>query len=121
MSLAYIDITLDKPRRLKYGIRDFRDLERVMGKPVGDVLADFAKLGAESLAIICWAGLKHEDRQITPERAADLIDAYLGSGHDVADLRGAINEARVLSGYFGKRAKDEAEAERTDRPSPPAG
>jgi hypothetical protein len=115
MGFAYVDVTLDKQRKIRYGIRELRDLERVLGKPVGEVLADFAKLGADSLAAVLWAGLKHEDKRLSIDAALDLIDAYLTNGGELGDLRAAINEALVLSGYFGKKAKEQVEADRPQK------
>ena len=52
MSLAYIEIEIaGKPRRIQFKIPSLRDLERVMAKPLGEVLADMARLGARDAAL----------------------------------------------------------------------
>jgi hypothetical protein len=111
-----VPVTLDRERRIRYGIRDLRDLERVTQKPVGDVMRDFTNIGAEALSTILWAGLKHEDGKLTIDRTLDLVDKYIEKGQEISDLRTAINQALLLSGYFGKRPKEQTEEEILRRP-----
>ena len=120
MSLAYTEIALGgRNRKVRYAIRDLRDLERVLAKPLGDAVADMTRLGAEPLSIFLWAGLKHEDRPLTIEKTLDLIQEHVDSGGEISDIRQAVNDALVLSGYFGQKAKAEVEAAHGANPPTP--
>ena len=68
--------------------------------------------------MLLWAGLRVDDRKLTIEKALDLLQDHVDGGGEIADIRAAINDALVLSGYFGQKAKGEVEAARGNPPTP---
>jgi len=103
-----VSIEFDKPRQLKYDLSAIRDLEAQMdGEPLGVIVNRLANLGVNALVNALWAGLKHEDRTITPHLVTVRLDTYLKAGKPLRALADAINDALEESGLF-KGASDEA-------------
>lgn len=70
----YFPIELDKSRNFKYGMRAISLVEKKFKKPISKVEMD--NLTMEEMATIIWAGLVHEDKNLTADRVMDLIDEY---------------------------------------------
>lgn len=97
-----VDLTLDKPRSLRYDLNALADVETLLGKPFGVVVGEMRALGVVSLRALLWAGLRHEDRRLTVERAGALIQGYLEQdGNLLEQLYAKIDEALVKSKVFG--------------------
>ena len=62
----------EKTRNFRYGMKAVDAIEKKFGKNISKV--DFNNLTMEETATIIWAGLVHEDKEITPEKVMDLID-----------------------------------------------
>jgi hypothetical protein len=69
---GYVDIQLDKARRLCFDFNAICELEDVMGKPVTQLQEN--NVGFKEIRALLWAGLLHEDRDLTIEEAGALID-----------------------------------------------
>lgn len=111
-----IPIDFDKPRQLKFDLAAIRDLEAQMeGEPLGVIVGRLANLGINALVTALWAGLKHEDRTITPHLVTVRLDAYLKAGRPLRKLADAINDALEESGLF------KGAGEETADPTPAAG
>lgn len=102
MSQDYVEITLDRVRKLRFTIEELEALETRVNQPVGDVFANLGKLDIRMLRQVLWTGLRHDDRNLRFEKVRDLMSAYLAEGHTLADLLWAINQAIVRSGIFGR-------------------
>lgn len=106
-----VPIDFDKPRHLHYDLAAIRDLEAQMnGEPLGILVGRLANLGVNALVMFLWAGLKHEDRTLTPHLVTVRLEAYLkaagnGSGKSLRTLADGINDALEQSGLF-KSAED---------------
>lgn len=70
----YYPIQLDKSRNFRYGMKALDLIEKKMGKPFSKI--DFNNLTIEDTATLIWAGLCHEDKELTPDKVIDLIDSY---------------------------------------------
>lgn len=68
----YYPIQLDKVRNFRYGMKAISIIEKKFKKPIAKV--DFDNLTMEDTATIIWAGLVHEDKNLTVEKVMDLID-----------------------------------------------
>lgn len=91
----YISIELDKTRNLRYGMVALMKIEDKLGKAFASI--DFDKeLKYKDLAIIIWAGLSHEDKNLNPQVTAELIDEY----SDIATVMEKMGEA--MQEAFGK-------------------
>lgn len=68
----YTPIKLDKTRNLRYGMRAIDRVENELGKPIFQI--DMANLYMKDMATIIWAGLVHEDTELTIDKTIDIID-----------------------------------------------
>jgi hypothetical protein len=70
----YTPIQLDKARNLRYGMKAIHLIEKKLKTTISKL--DMENLTMEDTATILWAGLAHEDRDLTPDQVMDLIDEY---------------------------------------------
>lgn len=91
--MSYYPIELDKVRNFRYGMRAISLIEKKFKKPVSKI--DMDSLTMEETATIIWAGLQHEDRELTPDKIMDLIDEH----SNLPTVMKAMNEA--FQGAFG--------------------
>lgn len=87
----YYPIQLDRARNFKYGMKAISLVEKKMKKPISKV--DFNEITMEEAAIIIWAGLQHEDRDLTPEKVMDIIDDHSNVSSVMVEAGNALNEA----------------------------
>jgi hypothetical protein len=76
MAILSVPITLDKQRNLRYGFKSMELLEDLFpGKGFLEVMDDFrSNPKMKTLRKIMYAGLVHEDPELTPEKVGDIID-----------------------------------------------
>jgi len=91
--MSYTPIELDKVRNFRYGMRAISLIEKKFKKPVSKI--DMDSLTMEETATIIWAGLQHEDSNLTPDKVMDLIDEH----SNLLTVMKAMNEA--FQGAFG--------------------
>lgn len=96
-------IELDKPRTLRYGMNALAKIEDVTGKSI--MKLDLGHVGIKDLLAIVYAGLYHEDRELTPEKVGDLIDEY----SDMNTVAEKIGEAFNLA--FGSKGETTKQGE----------
>lgn len=97
MPKPFVMANLDRPRRLRYTMNALVNLEELLGRPFFDVLQDFGAghLGLRELRGILWAGLIHEDPDLTVEQAGALLD-------EAGDLQTvALQIGEALQAAFG--------------------
>ena len=84
-----IKMNLDKERTLKYRFRSIKLLEEKFGVPFGQldqVFSDTSKLKVDDIITLIWAGLIHEEKDLTHEQVFDMLDASDYSFMDVISL-----------------------------------
>jgi hypothetical protein len=64
-------VKLDKQRKLRFTFNAFCELEEVMDRPLTELQNGFKM---KDLRALLWAGLLHEEPEMTIEQAGDLID-----------------------------------------------
>lgn len=94
----YVPITLDKTRNLRYGIKALKIIEDTLDKPMAEM--DLTKLKINDLTVFTYAGLVHEDKELTVEKVLDLIDEF----STIEELATAIGKAVEVA--FGKKEKN---------------
>jgi hypothetical protein len=103
-----IDIDPQKERTLFFNIRAVAELERELGAGLLSVLQD-EKLSASFNFLLnaFWAGLKHEERGLTKDRVAAMLDEYFDAREETAlnALLLKVLDALTRSGMLG-RAKE---------------
>jgi len=93
--VGYYPIKLDKSRNFRYGMKAISLIEKKLKKPISKI--DMDNLTMEDAAIMLWAGLVHEDKDLTPEKVMDLVDEY----SDIQTVLQAMGEA--FQGAFGNK------------------
>lgn len=87
----YYPIKLDKARNFKYGMKAISVAEKNFKKPISKI--DFNEITMEEAAILIWAGLQHEDKDLTPDKVMDIIDDYSNVTAVLTEAGKALNEA----------------------------
>ena len=67
-----IVVQLDKTRTLRYDLNAFIALEEEFGD-IDATLAQFEKGSMKALRALLWAGLLHEDENLTPQQVGSLV------------------------------------------------
>jgi hypothetical protein len=78
-------INLDKPRKIKFGYKALITAQVLTGKAVLDVVMDTTRIDVDILSKLLYAGLQHEDKDLTLEKVIDLVDEYAENVTDVID------------------------------------
>ena len=92
MAKKFIPFVLDKTRNLRYGMVALTRIEKKLGKPFAKIDFENEMTYAE-IAGILWAGMVHEDAELTPEKVAELIDEYSDIPTALAAMSEAMQEA----------------------------
>lgn len=102
-----IPIDFDKPRHLKFDLPAIKDLEANMnGQPLGAIVGQLAQLGITAITMALWAGLKHEDRTLTPNLVTKMLERYLQEKKSLRALGRALNDAIEECGIFRNEDDD---------------
>ena len=91
-----VTIELDKPRTLRYGLNALAKVEDLTGKSIMGL--DLKSVSIKDLLAIIFAGLYHEDKNLTVTKVGDLIDEY----SNITEVAEKLGEAFTLA--FGKDA-----------------
>lgn len=102
----YYPFKLDKIRNFRYGMKAISLIEKKLKKPVAKI--DMENLTMEDAAVMIWAGLQHEDRELTPDKVMDLVDDY----SDITTVMQAMGEA--FQGAFGKNEENKVQEEKNE-------
>jgi hypothetical protein len=109
MAILSVPIVLDKPRNLRFGMEAMIAIEDETGRCFPEVYRDLlvgAKTGKFSIKDfrnLIWAGLKHEDENLTPKQVSEILD-----NSDFEDLLGKI--AQAVEGAIGEQGNPKAGA-----------
>jgi len=111
----YVDVHLDKPRRIRYTINGIRELERHFGKSFSQIF-DAGSMGYEEIIMLLTIGLKFGEtdrRALTDTAVGDIVQKrWLDNGKDLGELTDLIIEAMQSAGIISKK-----EIELDDNPS----
>lgn len=95
-----VTIELDRLREVKYDFNAIADIEEVSGKGIGFLLRE-ENMGINTIRLLIWAGLKHEDKKLTRSEVGDLLTDYLKAGGTWDELGKVISDAFEQSGIMG--------------------
>lgn len=104
-----VTIELDRPRRLRFDVNALADAEERLGMGLGRIMQQEASFAL--LRTLLWAGLRHEDRRLTPEAAGTLLQQHIAGGGDLETVAARVMEAILASGLFSERVDDDPNAE----------
>lgn len=113
-----VDVDFDKPRRLYFNLRAMKALDRVMGEVgISVCMGKLRALNFETLERVLWAGLLHEEPNLTIALVTKRLFAVEAEGRSLDALFVAAHEALNASKVFGGKdaaqqgnAQPEAEA-----------
>ena len=91
MAKQSVTLELDKPRSLRFGLNALVRVEEMIGKPISKL--DLDNISVKDMRTIIYAGLFHEDKNLTPERVGELIDDYSDINTVAEKLGEAMTEA----------------------------
>lgn len=83
-----VTITLDKERTLKYNLNALICAEEITGKKLASLGEDANGFDLSFLRGMLFAGLKHEDKELTLEQVGDMIDM-----ENMEDVTNKLGEA----------------------------
>jgi hypothetical protein len=99
-----IDLGDGKSRTLRFNARALRLLERESGKSVFQLIDEASRL--TTTAVLLWAGLRAENPELTLEQVDELLDGYMGLGHQYFELLEPIAEALVEAGVVKRKSSN---------------
>jgi hypothetical protein len=110
MSLDYVELEMDRTRKIRFSFKDLRDLEtRLGGIPFQQVLDNLQQMHLSTLVQTLHVGLRGDDGRLNTTKVEDLIESYLKKGGSMVVLLTAIAEAMEKSGITGRPSENESE------------
>lgn len=99
MGRPFVIVQLDKPRKLRFGVNALITVEEMTGKSITEF--NFNSISMKDIRTIIYAGLVHEDKDLTPEIVGNLIDEY----SSVTEISEALGKA--MDNTYGKAKETE--------------
>lgn len=95
--MIFTPIKLDKMRNIVLGFKAMQEFKNITGKSLTKINFEDEDLEIENIVpVIFYAGLKHEDKELSLEKTVELLDEHLG-------LKGAIDLIpKIMEDAFGK-------------------
>jgi hypothetical protein len=90
-----VTVELDKLRTLRYGMNALIKIEELTEKSITQL--DLKNISIKDLRAMVYAGLFHEDDNLTPEKVGNLIDEY----SELSLIAEKLGEAMTLA--FGSK------------------
>lgn len=94
--MIYTTVKLDKNRNIVLGFKAMQEFKNITGKSLTKLDFEDENLEVEEIVpVIFYAGLKHEDKELTVEKVTELLDEHLG-------IKGAIALIpKIMEDAFG--------------------
>lgn len=105
MPAAFVDIQLDKPRRLLFDMEAMELLEAGLnGLPLRDVVDRLRGMSLPTLCVAMWAGLKADDKTLNLNLTKKMVKkAIYEDGRSYSELSELVAEAIDKSGILGHK------------------
>lgn len=97
MLTPYVEITIDKPRRLLFDNAAVLAAENAADKSIAEILDQW---GVRYIRLLLWAGLKHAQRGLTLEDTDGLLKVWYKT-RSISELRPYLMQAINQSEIFG--------------------
>jgi hypothetical protein len=105
-----------RKRSLRFDLNALADFEQEVGMGFAQLMQ--TKAAFATVRAMVWAGLKHEDRGLTVDRAGTLIGEYVRDGGSIDEILTLCIETAVDQGALGRPRVPETKP--TDPAVPPA-
>ncbi len=96
-------LNLDRPRRLKFGFKAIRLIREKFGDRE---ISDLMNMKVDEMPTLAWAGLIHEDQELTVEKVETLLDEKIGKEYSVVDVIGILVAAIAEQIGIGKKTTE---------------
>lgn len=97
----FVEVTLDRPRHLRFDVAALDKLEQALGgQPLGEIVGRLDKFSVTALITACWIGLRHEERSLSRDRVAKLIQDFFDGGGTFVTLVELVAKALNESGVW---------------------
>lgn len=106
--MHFYNVKLDKERKLKFTIGAQMEIEALLGKKIIVIETDMT---VEEALKMLWIGLKTEDKELTYEQVAEMVEKYLDSSTELIEI---VTEA-LFSGVHGKKGEEFIKTLKKDR------
>ena len=92
--MIFTPIKLDKMRNVVLGFQALQEFKKITGNSLTKIDFESEELDVESIVpAIFYAGLKHEDKELTLEKTVELLDYHLGIKGAIELIPGIMNDA----------------------------
>jgi hypothetical protein len=92
--MSYIDIELDKPRRLRFDLAALRDLQRRLNNLTLLQIANrIREMDVDILMQSYYIALRWEDKALTPGQVDQMLQRRLDAGGSISELITPLSEA----------------------------
>jgi hypothetical protein len=109
--MRYVEIAIGgKIRKLRYDFNALADLEERAGSGIAALVAS-GNMGYNTIRLFLWAGLKWEDKGLTPARVGTWLQEFLEGGGEIATLMEYVTHALKVSGVTKEEEDDQGNAE----------
>lgn len=94
--MIFTPIQLDKMRNIVLGFKALQEFKNITGKSLTKIDFEGDVEVEEIVPVIFYAGLKHEDKELTLDKVTELLDTHLG-------IKNAIGMIpKIMEDAFGK-------------------
>jgi hypothetical protein len=90
-----VEVELDKVRHIRYTMNALAEIEDRLGVPLSEMKD--VKMTIKNVRVILWAGLIHEDKDLTLEEVGEMVD--LGNFEEV--------QTKVAEAFGATQGKNE--------------
>jgi hypothetical protein len=104
-----VDINLDKPRHLRYDLNALAEIEDKLGISIDQLAGGFC-FGMKAIRTVLWAGLIHEDEELTEKEVGAMIDM-----ENIEDVTSSIMDSLGMA--FPDAPKNAASGQGAERKS----
>jgi hypothetical protein len=94
-----------KERQLRFDYNAVCDMETKSGMGVMKLFDE--NVGFNTLRLILWAGLKHDNKSLTLDMVGNFIQSHINEHGSIDDLFEKVAKAFVDSGIMGKQKQGE--------------
>jgi hypothetical protein len=92
--MSYIEIELDKPRRLRFDLAALRDLQRRLGnRTLLDIASRIREVDLDVIMQSYYMALRWEDKALTPGQVETLLQKRMDAGGSISELINPLSEA----------------------------
>lgn len=92
--MSYIEIELDKPRRLRFDLAALRDLQRRLGnKTLLEIANRIREVDLDVIMQSYYMALRWEDKALTPAAVETVLQKRIDAGGSISELINPLSEA----------------------------